>query len=111
MLGHSLLTQFDEVSFNEVTLPFVDTLEKAREVVQQINAGCGHATACARSCSARSSTPSSREISARPTRLFLDCFEIFISPLEAELGVHVLARGRALARCATSTTITTASRR
>ena len=37
MLGHSLLTQFDGVRFNEVTLPFVDTLEKAREVVDRIN--------------------------------------------------------------------------
>ncbi len=30
MLGHSLLTQFDMVSFNEVTLPFVDSVEKPR---------------------------------------------------------------------------------
>src|SRR4030095_3087876 len=37
MLGHSLLTQFESVRFEEITLPFVDTLEKAREVVQQIN--------------------------------------------------------------------------
>jgi len=37
MLGHSLLTQFDDVRFNEVTVPFVDTLEKAREVVAKIN--------------------------------------------------------------------------
>jgi regulator of PEP synthase PpsR (kinase-PPPase family) len=29
MLGHSLLTQFEGVDFNQVTLPFVDSAEKA----------------------------------------------------------------------------------
>jgi hypothetical protein len=36
-LGQSLLTQFDHLQFNQVTLPFVDTLEKARFAVMQIN--------------------------------------------------------------------------
>ena len=34
MLGHSLLTQFEMVAFNEVTLPFVDSVEKAHAAVQ-----------------------------------------------------------------------------
>ena len=37
MLGHSLLTQFEGIAFNEVTLPFIDTLEKARAAVERIN--------------------------------------------------------------------------
>jgi [pyruvate, water dikinase]-phosphate phosphotransferase / [pyruvate, water dikinase] kinase len=36
-LGQSLLTQFEQLQFNQVTLPFVDTLEKARFAVMQIN--------------------------------------------------------------------------
>jgi hypothetical protein len=36
-LGQSLLTQFERLQFNQVTLPFVDTLEKARFAVMQIN--------------------------------------------------------------------------
>ena len=36
-LGQGLLTQFDHIQFNQVTLPFVDTLEKARFAVMQIN--------------------------------------------------------------------------
>ena len=36
-LGHSLLTQFDHVIYDQVTLPFIDTLEKASHVVHQIN--------------------------------------------------------------------------
>ena len=37
MLGHSLLTQFETVHFQEVTLPFVDSVEKAQDAVREIN--------------------------------------------------------------------------
>lgn len=36
-LGHSLLSQFEGVEFNRVTLPFLDTVEKARDAVMHIN--------------------------------------------------------------------------
>ena len=35
--GHSLLTQFAGHEFRQVRLPFVDTVEKAREAVDLIN--------------------------------------------------------------------------
>jgi regulator of PEP synthase PpsR (kinase-PPPase family) len=94
MLGHSLLTQFDTVRFQEVTLPFVDTIEKAREIVARIDE-------TAESDGARPiviSTLVDSEIAAivgGANALFLDCFEIFISPLEKELGAvasHAIGR-------------------
>ena len=36
-LGHSLLTQFNGQDFRQVTLPFIDTEDKAREAVARIN--------------------------------------------------------------------------
>src|SRR5450432_1817255 len=36
-LGSSLLTQFAEMDFLRVTLPFIDSVAKAREVVAQVN--------------------------------------------------------------------------
>src|SRR5258706_16363171 len=36
MLGHSLLTQFEGVDFLQVTLPFVDSTEKAEECLARI---------------------------------------------------------------------------
>ena len=36
-LGHSLLTQFEKVAFAEVTVPFIDTIEKTRQLAHQIN--------------------------------------------------------------------------
>ncbi|HET7298362.1 MAG TPA: kinase/pyrophosphorylase, partial [Burkholderiales bacterium] len=38
MLGHSLLTQFEGVEFNQVTFPFVDSTEKAEECLARISA-------------------------------------------------------------------------
>src|SRR5690349_21136352 len=87
MLGHSLLTQFDNVGFNEVTLPFVDSTEKAQEVVKQINlqAASEGVRPIVISTLARTDIA---QVVGQANALFLDCFEIFISPLERELGVR-----------------------
>jgi regulator of PEP synthase PpsR (kinase-PPPase family) len=87
MLGHSLLTQFDGVGFNEVTLPFVDSIEKAQEVVKQINlqAETEGMRPIVISTLARTEIA---QVVGQAKALFLDCFEIFISPLERELGVR-----------------------
>jgi regulator of PEP synthase PpsR (kinase-PPPase family) len=37
-LGHSLLTQFEDVEFRQVRIPFLDSIEKAQEAVSRINA-------------------------------------------------------------------------
>ncbi len=94
MLGHSLLTQFDMVSFNEVTLPFVDSVEKAEATVKQINEqGAKDGTR-----PLIFSTLVNQSVSgvvAKAKALFLDCFEIFILPMEKELGVlasHAVGR-------------------
>ena len=36
-LGSSLLTQFGEIDFLRVTLPFIDSIPKAIQVVAQVN--------------------------------------------------------------------------
>ena len=37
MLGNSLLTQFDDIRFRRVTIPFVDSPDKVAEAVRQVN--------------------------------------------------------------------------
>jgi [pyruvate, water dikinase]-phosphate phosphotransferase / [pyruvate, water dikinase] kinase len=87
MLGHSLLTQFDGIQFIEVTVPFIDSPEKARELVAQINevgAGMGLRPLVF-------GTLVDSELSgivAQANACYLDCFQIFIRPLEAELGLN-----------------------
>jgi len=87
MLGHSLLTQFDAVRFNEVTLPFVDSVEKAQEVVQQINLQ-GETDGVRPLVISTLARTEIAQVIGQSKALFLDCFEIFISPLERELGVR-----------------------
>jgi len=94
MLGHSLLTQFDEVPFNEVTLPFVDSIDKAHDAVRRINTQAADDGARPIVISTLARTEIALVVGSA-NALFLDCFEIFISPLERELGKsasHVIGR-------------------
>ena len=94
MLGHSLLTQFEGVEFNQVTLPFVDSPEKAEECLARIaeEAGRGNGQPVVFSTLVNQDV---RAVLRRANALFLDFFETFIDPLEAGLGVkssHTIGR-------------------
>jgi len=94
MLGHSLLTQFEMVAFNEVTLPFVDSIEKAQATVAQINEQ-GAADGVRPLLFSTLVNQDISAVVATANALFLDCFEIFILPMEKELGVpasHAVGR-------------------
>jgi regulator of PEP synthase PpsR (kinase-PPPase family) len=86
MLGHSLLAQFEGMQFKETTLPFVDSVERANEAVRQINeASLEHGLR-----PLVFSTLVDTEVSAviaTSNALYLDCFQVFISPMEQELRV------------------------
>lgn len=93
-LGQSLLAQFEGVETRTVTMPFVMTLQDARGVVSRINA-------IARAEKARPiifSTLVDDEVRAvvkEANGFFLDFFDAFLAPLEAELEVrsaHVTGR-------------------
>lgn len=83
-LGHSLLTQFDEHQFDQITLPFIDTVDKAEAAIQQINAVAAE----------QSERPiifstlvqdDLRQRFLQASGLFLDFFNTFLGPLEREL--------------------------
>jgi len=93
MLGHSLLTQFEGVEFNQVTLPFVDSTEKAEDCLARIEAaGNGSSQPIVFSTLVNQDV---RTVLRKANALFLDFFETFIDPLEAGLGVkssHTIGR-------------------
>ena len=94
MLGHSLLTQFEGVEFNQVTLPFVDSTEKAEECLARIEAesASGNGQPIVFSTLVNHDV---RAVVRRAQALFLDFFETFIDPLEAGLGLkssHTIGR-------------------
>jgi [pyruvate, water dikinase]-phosphate phosphotransferase / [pyruvate, water dikinase] kinase len=97
-LGHSLLTQFDSQEFRQVTLPFIDTEDKAREAVRKINEA-------ARSASMKPIIFSTlvqdefRAIVKEAEGLHLDIFDVFLEPLEQELelkSTHTAGRAHGM---------------
>jgi len=94
MLGHSLLTQFEGVEFNQVTLPFIDSVDKAVGCLERIERESLVGT---RKPIVFSTLVNNdlREVVRRANAVFLDFFETFIDPLEAGLGIkssHTIGR-------------------
>ena len=85
MLGHSLLRQFEGLPFTEITLPYLDTPEKAAAVVTQINQRAALDGVRPLVLSTLIN-PEIRSILNSANAMHLDCFNIFIAPLETELG-------------------------
>jgi len=97
-LGHSLLTQFDGHNFRQVTLPFIDNDDKAREAVAKINEA-------AIAADARPIVFSTlvqdefRSVVREANGLHLDIFDVFLKPLEDELqqkSTHTAGRAHGM---------------
>jgi [pyruvate, water dikinase]-phosphate phosphotransferase / [pyruvate, water dikinase] kinase len=84
-LGSSLLTQFADIDFLRVTLPFIDSVDKAREVVEQVNDAFRDSGQRPLVFSSVVDDAVRTEIN-KADGLVLDVFERFIVPLENELG-------------------------
>ena len=83
-LGHSLLTQFDGRDFRQVTLPFIDSEDKARDAVARIDEMCADDEARPIVFSTLVQ-PELRDIVRKARGLHLDIFDVFLEPLETEL--------------------------
>jgi regulator of PEP synthase PpsR (kinase-PPPase family) len=98
-LGHSLLTQFEGNEFDQITLPFIDSIDKAQDAVNRINA-------VAEEQGTRPLIFSTlvhedlRMHASQATGLFIDFFQTFLGPLEQELNVkssHTAGRAHGMA--------------
>ena len=97
-MGHSLLSQFEGISFRAITLPFISTLERAEEALQKINA-TAEADGAAPIIFSTLVRDAERQVVKRANGLFLDFFDAFLAPLEAELGQlssHALGRAHGM---------------
>lgn len=98
-LGHSLLAQFPDSNLRQVRIPFVDDLDKALDAARQIRE--------ARAIDGVRPIVFSTLVNAQPESglrdtdaLFVDLFDQFIVPLEAELGqrsTHTVGRFHGMA--------------
>jgi [pyruvate, water dikinase]-phosphate phosphotransferase / [pyruvate, water dikinase] kinase len=98
-LGHSLLTQFDGIDFQQIVEPFVDSVAKAEECVARI-AGAKTATGARPIVFCTLVNDDIRTVLRGADALVLDFFEGFLNPLEAELGTrstHTVGRSHGVA--------------
>lgn len=94
-LGHSLLVQFDGQKFRQVTLPFIDTEDKASAAVRKINAA-GARDALRPVVFSTLVQPNLRDIVRTSEGLHLDIFDEFLEPLALEFKERpIYASGRA----------------
>ncbi len=84
-LGHSLLTQFEGVQFTQIRTPFIDSEEKARAVVERINA-TGESDGLRPILITTLIDHSLAAVVHEADAFCLSFFESFLAPLEAELG-------------------------
>ncbi len=100
ILGNSLLTQFEDFTFERQTIPFVDTPEKVDAAIRQINETAAREGATPIVFSSIVNETMSETIRRDAHALMLDLFQIFIAPLEAELKAkssHAAGRSHAIA--------------
>ena len=84
-LGQSLLAQFENIQFSKLLRPYVDTVEKARDMVQQINAAAEKDAARPIIFDTVVNDEIRREL-AKSQGYMIDIFSTFLAPLEQELG-------------------------
>lgn len=85
--GHSLLTQFSNVDFRQIRLPFVDTRSKATDAVSLINRAAEADAGKPLVFSTIVDAGISAELTDCNAHVF-DMFTTFMEPLEAILGVE-----------------------
>lgn len=93
-LGHSLLSQFEDIPFRQVRIPFVSTLAKAKDCLWQLRRAADEDGV--RPIVITTLVDANiGKVLRQADALFLDFFETFIVPLENELGIrstHTIGR-------------------
>ena len=94
VLGKGLLSQFEGINFRQIRFPFVDNLDKAAECLQRIQE-VREQSGIRPLVVMTMMNPEINTMLRQGDALFLDLFEVFIAPLEKELGVksaHTVGR-------------------
>lgn len=85
-LGNSLLTQFETVTFEKQTIPYIDSLEKAKVVKEQIEQAYNE-SGQKPIVFLTSVNPEVSNCLTQSNACILDLFNTFLSPLELELNI------------------------
>lgn len=97
-LGKSLLTQFEQVQIEEITVPYVDSVEKVQKLVEQINQ-VYQQDQCRPLVFSTLANSDLHKILANSQGLLLDFFQTYVEQLETELKTtasHSIGKAHAL---------------
>jgi regulator of PEP synthase PpsR (kinase-PPPase family) len=97
--GHSLLAQFEGVKFQQLRIPFIDTMDKAADVIERIN-NVSRRDGLRPIVFSTLVDPEVNYAVRCAHGLFLDMFQTFVEPLEKELGIkstHSIGRSHNIA--------------
>ncbi len=97
-LGHSVLTQFESLRYRRVRAPFVDSVEKAHELVTRINQAAVLDGARPIVFSTLVDPEANAELRLARA-MVLDLLDSFVVPLEHELGIrstHTIGRSHTM---------------
>ncbi|MEE9396618.1 MAG: pyruvate, water dikinase regulatory protein [Methylococcales bacterium] len=84
-VGHTLLTQFDSVNFEQVAIPFTNTSSKLSVAINRINT-LNETSKCRPIVfSTLTNVDFARQLEKECNALVLDVFSAFVKPLESEL--------------------------
>ena len=100
MLGNSLLSQFDDIEFQRLTIPFVDSPEKIAAVIEQVNETTVREGRPPIVFSSIVDEAMSDTLRRHTNGLTLDLFQAFVAPLESALGAkssHTAGRSHGIA--------------
>ena len=100
MLGNSLLSQFEEIEFQRLTIPFVDSPVKIDAAIQQVNEIALQDGRRPIVFSSIVDEAMSETVRRDTNALTLDLFQVFIAPLETELEAkssHAAGRSHGIA--------------
>ena len=100
MLGNSLLTQFEDIRFERITIPFVDSPERVAEAIRQVNETAQREGVRPIVISSVVDEAMSATVRDEADALTLDLFQVFIQPLETELEAkssHAAGRSHGIA--------------
>ena len=85
-LGNSLLAQFADIVFERITLPYIDSIEKAHEVVTAVREA--HIKDGTKPILIDTIVDENiRQLISQSEAIKIDIFSTFIKPLESELGI------------------------
>lgn len=85
-LGHSLLSQFESIDFEQTTLPYIDSIDKATEVTSRLNQ-IAIDTGIKPIVFDTIVNHEIRSVISKANAFQVDIFSTFLSPLEKELQI------------------------